>query len=89
MKLSAGFSVPLPSLLVYIFFAIGTTFQIFVTANEDLGSSYIFIVGLECVLTLGLGMSVFRESYSINEFFGLALVIAGISILRSASTSTV
>lgn len=83
MKFSAGFSQPLPSLLVYILFFIGATLQTYLTYQAQLGVTYILVLGLEAGCALLLSNIVFKESYSTPAIVGIFLIIVGTGILRS------
>jgi multidrug transporter EmrE-like cation transporter len=82
MKLSAGFSQPIASLFVYVFFAIGATLQILAIGKTDLGSTYIAILGLEAVATLLFSVWLFGEEQSLAKLVGLGLIIGGVVLLR-------
>jgi multidrug transporter EmrE-like cation transporter len=82
MKLSASFSQPIYSLLVYIFFAGGATLQTLAIGKADLGNTCIAILGLEAVATLVVSFLVFKEQQSLLQLIGFGLIIAGVVILR-------
>jgi multidrug transporter EmrE-like cation transporter len=86
MKLSISFTTLIPSLLVYLCFAIGASLQTLVTGQSQLGVSYVLILGLESILAVIFGMVFFKESYSWQALCGLFLVVAGVAILRSVAT---
>ena len=75
MKLAAGFSQLIPSLLVYLFFVIGASLQTFAMHKAELGVTYIFGLGIESVLALLFGVLIFKENYSFWNFFGLSLIV--------------
>jgi small multidrug resistance pump/quaternary ammonium compound-resistance protein SugE len=82
MKLSAGFSQMLPTLVVYILFFVGATLQIHLTNNAHLGITYILVLGLESGCALLLSHIVFKEPYSISAIVGISLIIIGTGFLR-------
>jgi multidrug transporter EmrE-like cation transporter len=82
MKLSAGFSQPIYSSLVYVFFAGGATLQTLVIGKTELGTTYIAILGLEAVATLIFSVWLFREQQSVAKLIGLGLIIVGVVLLR-------
>lgn len=86
MKLSQGLSLLIPSLLVYTFFYAGASLQTLATNKSDLGGTYIFVLGLESVLTLLIGAMLFQENYSPLKLVGISLVVAGIIFLRTGNS---
>ncbi len=82
MKLSASFSEPIYSVLVYVFFAGGATLQTLAIGKTDLGTTYIAILGLEAVATLFFSIWLFREQQSLAKLVGLMLIIVGVILLR-------
>jgi multidrug transporter EmrE-like cation transporter len=87
MKMSQGLSQILPTILIYVCCGIGATFQAMaMQKSEGLGMTYIFVIGLEVILTLGFGMILFQESYSSLKLIGIGLITVGIIFLRSGST---
>ncbi len=82
MKLSASFTQPIYSLLVYLFFAIGATLQILAIGRTELGGTYIAILGLEAVATLIFSVLLFREEQSLPKLLGVGLIVAGVVLLR-------
>ena len=84
MKLAAGLSQLVPSLLVYLFFAIGASLQTLAMQKSDLGATYIFVLGIESILTLLFGVLIFKEKYSVLKLFGASLIVAGIIFLRTS-----
>ena len=60
MKLAAGFSQLIASLLVYLFFVIGASLQTLAMQNADLGITYLFVLGVESILALLSGVLIFK-----------------------------
>jgi small multidrug resistance pump len=88
MKLSGGLTSLIPSLMVYLCFAIGASLQTLVTVKSQLGASYVLILGVESILAVVFGAVFFKESCSWQVFGGMVLIVAGITILRSVATQT-
>jgi small multidrug resistance pump len=88
MKLSSGLSVFTPSFLVYLCFGIGASLQTLLTAQSQLGVSYILVLGLESVLAALFGAIFFKEVYSVPAMVGIGFVVAGVTILRTVGTTT-
>jgi multidrug transporter EmrE-like cation transporter len=82
MKLSASFTQPIYSILVYLFFAMGATLQILAIGKTELGGTYIAILGLEAVATLLFSVLLFREEQSLQKLLGVGLIVAGVVLLR-------
>ena len=86
MKLAAGFSQLIPSLLVYLFFVIGASLQTLAMHKAELGVTYIFGLGIESVLALLFGVLIFKENYSFLKLLGLSLIVAGMIFLRASDS---
>jgi multidrug transporter EmrE-like cation transporter len=86
MKLSLGLSQPVYSVVVFGCFGLGAILQTLVIAKNDLGSSYISILGLEAVATLFFSIWFFKEHFSVVKLIGLAAIVMGIVLLRSNKT---
>jgi multidrug transporter EmrE-like cation transporter len=82
MKLSAGFTRPLPTLGVFALFALGAALQTLALRRADLGVAYIFVLGAEAVLTLLISVLVLGESCPPSRLAAVFVVIAGIAWLR-------
>lgn len=83
MQLSDGLSNPIPSLLVYLMFAIGASIQALAMRQSTMGVTYIIVLGLEAVLAILFGILFFKEGYSFLKLIGVVLVTAGFILLRS------
>jgi small multidrug resistance pump len=86
MKLSGGLSILGPTLLVYLCFGVGASLQTLITAKSPLGVSYVLVLGLESILAVTFGAIFFKEHYSWQGLFGISLVLAGVTILRTTAT---
>jgi small multidrug resistance pump len=86
MKHSAGLSILAPSLLVYLCFGIGASIQTLLTSQSQLGLSYVLVLGLESILAVIFGALFFQEGYSWQSVLGIALVVAGVAILRTVAS---
>jgi multidrug transporter EmrE-like cation transporter len=84
MKLSAGLSEPIFGLLVYLCFGLGATIQTLAIYKTDLGGTYIAILGLEAVITLIFSVWFFKEEQTLAKLIGLAMIIAGVVLLRGS-----
>lgn len=85
MKLSAGVTRLRPTLAFLLLFLVGALLQASAMRRADLGVAYIFVLGLEAVLTLLFSILLFHEHYSLTRILSVALIIAGIIGLRYRS----
>lgn len=82
MKFSEGLSQLVPSLLVYLLFVGGASLQTIAMHKAEMGVTYILVLGAEAVFALLLGMIYFKESHSLANFFGIALIVTGIVLAK-------
>ncbi len=82
MKSSVGMTRPVPTVLLYLLFTAGATFQALALRRSDLGVAYLFVLGLEAVLAFVLGALLFAEAISVWKLLGLAAIVAGIVLLH-------
>src|SRR5690242_20383950 len=82
MKYSNGFKVFSPALAGFILFNVGAFIQTWLLAKEQLSRGYIYILGLEAILSTGLGLFIFDEPLSALKTFGIGLVISGIALIN-------
>ena len=64
MKASAGMTRLTPTLLLFLLFAIGATFQALALRYAELGVAYVVVLGLEAVFAVALGVLIFSEQLS-------------------------
>ena len=81
-KASAGITRPGPTVLLYLCFAAGATFQALALREADLGVGYMFSLGLEVVLVFGFGYLFFAEAVSMWKVLGVASIVAGIILMH-------
>src|SRR5881275_2721947 len=82
MKLSDGLSRPGPIMGFYACFAAGATLQALGMRHADLSVSYIFVLGLEAAVTLGLSVWYLQESCPPSRIAAVVVVVVGIVWLR-------
>jgi small multidrug resistance pump len=82
MKLSEGLTQFRPTLLVFTFFVVGTCLQTVAMRGEQMSVTYIVVLGFEATSALALSVFLLKESSSIVKLAGVALVLAGIVLLR-------
>lgn len=82
MKLSEGLTKAQPTLVLMALFILGACFQTLAMKREDLGVTYLVVLGLEAILAFVFGIAVFGESSSAGRVAGVSLVAIGIGLLR-------
>ena len=82
MKLSAGLTHLRPTLLMFAFFSVGAVLQTVAMRGEQMAITYIVVLGFEAVTAMALSMVLLNESASPSKLAGVALVVAGIVLLR-------
>ena len=83
MKYSAGLTRWAPTLTLMAAFSAGALVQAWAMRQEELGTSYAVVLGLEALLALAAGRFLFGEGITLRAGAGVALVLAGIAILRA------
>lgn len=83
MKLSNGATRPGPTIIFCALFLAGALLQARAMNREGLGVVYIAVLGLEAALAFAISLGYFRESYSAARLVGVALIVAGVALLRS------
>jgi multidrug transporter EmrE-like cation transporter len=82
MKLSAGLTQILPTLMVFVCFGLGAAFQTLAMRGEQMGITYIVVLGLEAITAFLLSIFVLNEGSSTAKLVGVGLVLLGIVLLR-------
>ena len=82
MKLSAGFSRLLPSILVVFFYGVCFCFLSLTLKKVDVSIAYAIWSGVGTGLIATIGVLWFGESVSLLKTFGLLAIIAGVIVLN-------
>ena len=82
MKHSAGLTRWRPAAALVVVFGAGALIQAWAMKQEALGSSYVVVLGLEALLAVIAGYFLFAEQLNARMLGGVALVVAGILLLR-------
>jgi small multidrug resistance pump len=82
MKLSQGFSKPLPSIGVVVCYIICFAFLTLALKKMDMSLAYALWAGLGTALITGIGVVVFHEPISALKIGGVVLIIAGVAALN-------
>lgn len=77
MKLSEGFTRPLPSVLLFVFYAASFAALAFALKKIEVGVAYAVWSGLGTALIATIGILYFRESVSALKLISILLIIAG------------
>lgn len=82
MKFSAGLTRLWPSVSVFVMFCAGAALQAIGMRHAQMGITYIAVLGLEALLAFALGVLIFSEPATPVRILAVALVTAGILLLR-------
>ena len=85
LKMSEGFTVLVPSLLVVVAYVISFGLFVFVLKHVPLGLAYGIWGGLGTVATTVIGCVIWSEPFFLYTGLGIALVVSGI-VLMNAGT---
>ncbi len=78
MKLADGFSKPIPSVLVFVFYGACLGFLILVLKKMEVGIAYAIWAGLGTALIAVIGFIWFDEPVTIPKIISILFIIAGI-----------
>lgn len=82
MKLSAGFTKPVPSVFIFVFYATSLTFLTLALRTLPVGMSYAIWSALGTALITAIGVLWFGEGMNALKVISLILIIAGIAGLH-------
>ena len=88
MKLSEGFSRPVPSVLVLFFYALSIIALTFAVNRLDVSVAYALWSGMGTALVAIIGLWFFQESITIIKVVALGLIIVGVVMLHSTSSES-
>ena len=83
MKLSKGLTNPKPSIALFVLFAAGAAMQAVAIRRADLSVGYVFVLGLEAVLTVILSVGYLHEGLPPQRIAAIVVIVAGIAWLRA------
>jgi len=78
MKLSQGFSRPLPSLLLFVFYGMSFTQMTFAVKKIDMSVSYAIWSGVGTALIALIGFGWFKEPLTTLKIVSIVLIVAGV-----------
>jgi multidrug transporter EmrE-like cation transporter len=82
MKLSQGLTKPWPTAALLVLFVLGAVLQTLAMRGEDLGVTYIVILGVEAILAFLFGWWLFGEQMTVLKVAAVSLIVVGIVGLR-------
>jgi small multidrug resistance pump len=82
MKLSQGFTRPLPSVLVFVLYMLSFSFMILALKKMELGVVYAIWAGLGTALIAIIGIVWFQESVSLLKIASILFIVLGVVGLR-------
>ena len=85
LKVSEGFTILVPSLLVVVGYVISFGIFVIVLKHMSLGLAYGIWGGAGTALTTLIGVVMYDEPFTLFTGLGLALIVAGIIALNSGS----
>jgi len=78
MKLSEGFTRWLPSVLIFVFYALAFVLMTYAIKKLDLSLTYAIWSGVGTFLIALIGLFWFKEPFTILKAVSMGLVIAGV-----------
>ncbi len=86
LKLSAGFTKWLPSVLLFVFYGLSLTMMAFAVKKLDLSLTYAIWSGVGTFLIALIGFFWFKEPFTLLKVVSMSLVIAGVVGLNLSSS---
>ena len=87
MKLSQGFTRALPSVLLFVFYALSFTLMTIAVKRIDMSVSDASWSGVGTTLIALIGVLWFRESLSAVQVASIVLIVAGVIGLRAGAAA--
>jgi multidrug transporter EmrE-like cation transporter len=82
MKSSRGLTRLVPAVALALIFSAGALIQAKAMRYEQLGPSYVVVLGIEALLAVVAGYLFFAERVTVKTLSGVVLVLLGILALR-------
>ena len=83
LKLSAGFTRLIPSILIFVFYGLDIVALCLALRDLDMGIVYAIWTGLSTTLLTTVGFFFFKEPAELLKVLSIALVIVGSMILKT------
>ena len=87
MKLSQGFTRTLPSILLFVFYALSFALMTIAVKRIDMSVSYAIWSGVGTMLIALIGVYAFGESLTAVQVVSIVLIIAGVIGLRAGAAA--
>ena len=87
LKLAAGFTRPLPSLVVIVSYLLAFYLLSLTLRTIPVGIAYAVWSGVGIVLIALIGWLVFGQALDLRAIVGMGLIIAGVAVLNLFSTA--
>jgi len=84
MKRAEGLEHAQPTALFLVLFGVGAALLSQSMRGAELATTYIIVLGLEAAFALAMGVVVFAEPLTLAKLAAIALIVAGIGLLRTA-----
>lgn len=78
VKLSAGFTRLVPSVLLFVLYGLSFVFLTLAVKAIEISVVYAIWAGLGTALIAVIGIAFFHESFSVHKIFFLCLIVAGV-----------
>ena len=85
MKVSQGLTRLMPSVLMFVMYAISFVFMALALKKLEVSTAYAIWSGLGTAVIAAIGIAWFQESFSIAKLVGTGLIIAGVVLLNIKS----
>jgi multidrug transporter EmrE-like cation transporter len=83
MKPSGGFTRPGPSLAVVACFVLGAVLLTRAVSRGNLSTTYVLGLGLEALVSVGVGLLLLGERLTIVQTAGIACILVGLVVVRT------
>ena len=87
MKLSQGFTRTLPSILLFVFYALSFALMTVAVKRIDMSVSYAIWSGVGTMLIALIGVLWFQESLTAVQIASMVLIVAGVVGLRAGAAA--
>ena len=86
MKVSQGLTRLIPSVTMFVMYAVSFVFMAFALKKIEVSTAYAIWSGLGTALIAVIGIVAFRESFSIPKLLGIVFIIGGVVLLNLKGT---
>jgi small multidrug resistance pump len=88
MKLSDGFTQLLPSIMLFVFYAVSLSLLAMSLKKLPLSITYAIWAGVGTSLTAGIGFFYFKEEITLPILIGIGLTIVGVILIKLGDDSS-